>query len=928
MNDEQEDQEIKREIKIRINNKRVCELNKKEKEKVEKKVEKSSEQNNNNKIEMVDQPIKIPTDAIGMRINPITREIEYVRKDSRLNNDLFWTLWPNDNIIENNEDLDKFGEYLSDTFDADYQTLQIQKAEKFKTPLEYLEIGKYGHIAIGLLLYRILRNFNLKYFYEPQIYSPFNQKHPDGIIVITKEFLSFFDGKFQEYLGFSDEEFSQIRYIIFDFTLNTDKINVMDKISKYNPNNASILIIIGLNWKLKSDFGSLPNDDLIYQKNFENIRIINQQLWAKFFNLDKNNLWNDVIDAILSKNLVLLKETVNKLKLDLDLPSTHDLKEFLKSENLFDIFINDYDKKLVNIIPDIDDGLVTNKPLSYFDEKIVFYGNSINAMCQTIGFAQKLISLAYSKGLIKKNCKSDGYVAVSLYLAGKYLNDFKTQEQIFKRICIHERTFRKRLIEFNLFQEVFEDEQLKLIFENLNLSEDLINLINCYIDIFRKSELAEYSNNRVYYYASIIYLVSKTMNNLISRTKIAEMFRIDRLTIKLYENNLGIKKELYDDLYLNLIDDYSEELKVSANLRTYIIEILEKIRVFLKLDEKSHIYYKSYVLAGFYLIINHLDRQLSYKDLMNQITDEDLTVSEEAIRKKVSQFSFIKNSLINIKFKHIKKKYFFKLNISDSESQKIFSIINQAREAEIIDDDKIFRNNIKVESFFSAIVYFVLRFSGKDISKILIANTFDVHVITMRVRENDLEPIFFDFRNMYYDELIDHYIKKFNLSTNLVCYTKYIIKIGIEKKLFPKDSSVKVDIATAIYLATIVLNNHITQSDLSKLFKIDRSSINNRCNDLNPIKEKIFGNVQLDHIFQILDIPSDVRDLTSNLVRQAYQKKVFEIDNNFKSYIASAIYVAGIYLKKKITQEILSKELNISRHTIINYSKIFRKYLF
>ena len=101
-------------------------------------------------------------------------------------------------------------------FDANYQTLQIQKAEKFKTPLEYLELGKYGHIALGLLMYRTLINFKLKYFYEPQIYAPFNQKHPDGIIVVTKEFLSFFDGKFQEYLGFSDEKFSQIQYIIFD----------------------------------------------------------------------------------------------------------------------------------------------------------------------------------------------------------------------------------------------------------------------------------------------------------------------------------------------------------------------------------------------------------------------------------------------------------------------------------------------------------------------------------------------------------------------------------------------------------------------------------------------------------------------------------------------------------------------------------------
>ena len=228
---------------------------------------------------------------------------------------------------------------------------------------------------------------------------------------------------------------------------------------------------------------------------------------------------------------------------------------------------------------------------------------------------------------------------------------------------------------------------------------------------------------------------------------------------------------------------------------------------------------------------------------------------------------------------------------------------------------------------FSAIVYFVLRFSGKDISKILIANTFDVHVETMRVRENDLEPIFFDFRITYYNELIDHYFKKFNLATNLICLTKYIIEIGIEKKLIPKDSSVKVDIATAIYLASIVLNNVINQTYLSKLFKIDRSSIINRSNDLNPIKEKIFGDIQLNHIFKILNVPSDVRNLTSNLVKQAHQNNIIEIDNNFKSYVASAIYVAGKYLKKKITQETLSKGLNISRHTIINYSKIFNRYL-
>ena len=803
----------------------------------------------------------------------------------------------------------------------------IKTSERFKTPLEYLVIGQHGHIALGLLMYRSLINLNLKYFYEPQLYSPFNQKHPDGTIVITKEFLSFFGDKFQKYLNFTNEEFSQIRHIIFDFTLNTDKINVMEKISKYNPNDASILIIIGLNWKLKSDIGSLPNDDLIYQKNYKNIRIVNQQLWTKLFNLDKDNLWNDVIDAILDKNLVRLKSISKKLKLNFSLPTTYDLKEFLKSDNLFDVFINDYDRKLLKIVPDIEDSIVTNKSLSYFEDKVLLYGNSIDAKRRTINFAQKLISLAYSKGLIKQKCKSDGYVAVSLYLAGKYLNDFKTQEQIFKRICIHENTFRKRLEDFHLFQEVFEDEQLKLIYKGLGLSLNLINSIKYYIKLFRRSELAENSNSRIYYYASIVYLVSKTMNNLISRTQIAEMFRIDRSSIKLYENNLGIKKELYDDLWRSLIDDYSEELEISAYLRIYIIEILEKIRDVLKLDEKSHINYKSYVLAGFYLIMNHLDKQLSYMDLLNLIKDRDLAVSEEAIRKKVSQFNFIKNNLINIKFKHIKKKYFSKLHISDSESQKIFSIINQARETEIIDDDKIFRNNIKVESFFSAVVYYVLKFSGKEISKRFIAKTFDVHVETMRVREIDLKLLFSDFRISYYNELIDHYFLKFKIANKLLSCTKYIVRIGNEKELFPSDSNVKVDIATAIYLASIVMNYPINQAHLSKLLKIDRSSIINRSNSLNSIKEKIFGVIQLNHIFQILDIPSDVRDLTSNLIKQAFQNKDFEINNDFKSYIASAIYVAGKYLKKKITQEMLSKKLNISRHTIINYSKIFNRYL-
>lgn len=347
----------------------------------------------------------------------------------------------------------------------------------------------------------------------------------------------------------------------------------------------------------------------------------------------------------------------------------------------------------------------------------------------------------------------------------------------------------------------------------------------------------------------------------------------------------------------------------------------------MKLDEKYNINHKSYVLAVFYLVINHLDKRIPYKDLVDKIEDEKLIVLEEIIRGKVNQLSFIKGSLINLKLKHIKKKYFSRLNISDSESQKISSIINQARKAEIIDDDKIFRNNIKIETFFSAIVYFVLRFSGKNISKVFIAKTFDIHVETMRVKENDLEPIFFDLRITYYNKLIDQYFEKFNLTTGLICFTKYIIEIGIEKELFPNDSNVKVDIATAIYLASIVLNKLINQTYLSKLFKIDRSSIINRSNDLNPIKEKIFGDNQLNHIFQILNIPSDVRDLTSNLVKQAYQDNIFEIDNNFKSYIASAIFAAGKYLEKKISQEMLSKKLNISRHTIINYSKIFFKYL-
>jgi len=54
----------------------------------------------NDENEKEDQRIEIPMDAFGMRINPINREIEYVRKDSGLNNELFWTLNANDYIID------------------------------------------------------------------------------------------------------------------------------------------------------------------------------------------------------------------------------------------------------------------------------------------------------------------------------------------------------------------------------------------------------------------------------------------------------------------------------------------------------------------------------------------------------------------------------------------------------------------------------------------------------------------------------------------------------------------------------------------------------------------------------------------------------------------------------------------------------------
>ena len=69
------------------------------------------------------------------------------------------------------------------------------------------------------------------------------------------------------------------------------------------------------------------------------------------------------------------------------------------------------------------------------------------------------------------------------------------------------------------------------------------------------------------------------------------------------------------------------------------------------------------------------------------------------------------------------------------------------------------------------------------------------------------------------------------------------------------------------------------------------------------------------------------KDYGKNIRSHLRKYKVFEIDNNFKSYVASAIYVAEKYFKKKITQETLSKNLNISRYTIINYSKIFNRYL-
>lgn len=52
-----------------------------------------------------DQPIEVPIDAIGMPINPITRRIEWTRRDSRLNNNLSWTL---DNLSKDDLSEDSF----------------------------------------------------------------------------------------------------------------------------------------------------------------------------------------------------------------------------------------------------------------------------------------------------------------------------------------------------------------------------------------------------------------------------------------------------------------------------------------------------------------------------------------------------------------------------------------------------------------------------------------------------------------------------------------------------------------------------------------------------------------------------------------------------------------------------------------------------
>ncbi len=793
--------------------------------------------------------------------------------------------------------------------------------KKLKVPVDDLLANIYGHIAVGKIIYKILEDLGITYIYDPQIYSPKNQKHPDGLILINEKAKNLLIRIGKEF-GINQQKLNQIKYLIIDFTRNVDKQNIVAKISKYNPNKNSLLIIIGLNWKNKQHIKNLPKDDLIYQKNYKNIHIISHHLWSKIIGIKNNSLWDQVIDKIQSKDLIGLKVIIKNPKLNYKLFDTDDLKKILGIEDLYEVFVNQYDKSLSGEIPANEKNLKkTTKNLSFFLKLIDKFGGTIASSQEVRQLAKQLLTKAYDNEIIKDKCKPEGYIGASLYLAAKYLNDVKTQKKVFKTVNVHENTLRRRLNDFEYFIEILQNAQLNMFFNKLNISSTLKDLTLKLLKIAKKIGLIKVYDNQKYFQAAVLYLASKSLNERISRMKIAEVFGIDRAYIKKAELNIGfINDQTQNNLYDKLINDYSVELNIKQDCKELVRRLIAIARIKLNLDNRFNINHKSYVLAAYYLVINHLSGKISQNELSKRITNEDLKVHKDSISNRIKDLNFLNPSLRNLFYNKLVAQYCEKLKFINSIELLVRKLISNARKKGIIND---FDNSRRPEGYIAAAIYLINKILDIKISRKTISSVIEINRDLISIRTRELLPLTNQIRFIHYNKLLYKYLKRLDISEECKNLIRKLIKIGINNGFFTENSNTLVNLATAISLSSVFLNQKVDKVFLANIFKIDRTSILNTEKDLYPLRD-FHERVLINKIFNTLNLSDDFKNKTIKLINKAKKLEIIKIHKDFRGYIVAAIYLVGRHLKIKLSQPYLAKKLKISRWTIYDRLKEMR----
>jgi len=208
---------------------------------------------------------------------------------------------------------------------------------------KYRNIGIYSHKCSNILL---TRKFESLYYSEINLFSNFNYRI-DGLFVNNE----YFRQKIQKPYSKLKLDLYKYNFILFDFTSNLDKVNILDKAKKYY-SPYTILFIVGIT-DMPSQVIKFPEDVKISEKKrilySKNVRIIRHDLFVELmdFNKIERNIFNKIVinninvtkNNIVS-NLTELKALKDKLSNDCKVNHIKELKKFLKNQTELKIEFN------------------------------------------------------------------------------------------------------------------------------------------------------------------------------------------------------------------------------------------------------------------------------------------------------------------------------------------------------------------------------------------------------------------------------------------------------------------------------------------------------------------------------------------------------------------------------------------------------------